>query len=285
MGGDAGVREFPVFVPFGTEHLAAVLAVPDGDPRGLVLLSTGVGAPRAHRFQVWARLAELLAARGIASIRYDYLGMHGSTGTVNAADLDDTPIEQIKTMEAFGREMLGLHQVIAVGNCFGGHGSLELAARESECIGAVCILPRTVRPGKLSILLQTVVHGRVGAFIRRRPWLRTVARPLRRVNLKQREHTRYALPKALRHAAVLFLVDADHRKRMSRFKKLNEILDTVPAADRARFELRVLPGVGLDRFGSVETQDAVLETIPAWVDRRLAEVARAAVGTEAVRAP
>jgi hypothetical protein len=29
----------------------------------------------------------------------------------------------------------------------------------------------------------------------------------------------------------------------------------------------------------------VLETIPAWVDRRLAEVARAAVGTEAVRAP
>src|SRR5262249_14317411 len=169
--------------------------------------------------------------------------MQDSTGHITAAELDDTPINQIRSVTRFARDALGVEQVVAVGNCYGGHGSLELAAEEDGCLAAVCILPRTVRPGRLSVLLHTLVQGKVGEFIRRRPWLRKAARPLRRVNLKQREHTRYALPKALRHARVIFLVDADHRRRMNRFKKLNDILDAVPTEDRARFELRVLPGV------------------------------------------
>jgi dienelactone hydrolase len=273
------VKEFPVFVPHGVERLAAVLALPEGEPRGLVVLSTGVGASRAHRFQVWAQLAERLAARDIASIRYEYLGMHDSTGLISAAELDDTPINQIRAVASFAKEVVGVERVIAAGNCYGGHGSLELAAEEQECIAAVCILPRTVRPGKLSILLHTMAGGRVGDVIRSRPRLRRIARPFRRVNLKQREHTRYALPKALGHARVIFLIDADHQRRMNRFKKLNEILDSLSPEQKGRFELKVLPGVGLDRFGSVESQAAVLETLPSWIADRFDETAGVEAGS------
>jgi dienelactone hydrolase len=273
------VKEFPVFVPQGVERLAAVLALPEGEPRGLVVLSTGVGASRAHRFQVWAQLAERLAERQIASIRYEYLGMHDSTGLISAAELDDTPINQIRAVTRFAKEVVGVERVVAAGNCYGGHGSLQLAAEEQDCIGAVCILPRTVRPGKLSMLLHTMAGGRVGDFIRSKPALRKVARPLRRVNLKQREHTRYALPKALRHARVIFLIDAEHRRRMNRLTQLNAILATLTPEDRGRFELRVLPGVGLDRFGSLETQAAVLETLPGWIADRFDETAGVEAGS------
>ena len=40
--------------------VARVVAVPDGAPRGLVLLSTGLGGSRSHRYQLWAIAARRL---------------------------------------------------------------------------------------------------------------------------------------------------------------------------------------------------------------------------------
>src|SRR2546426_8495657 len=40
-----GVKEYPVFVPYGAEHLGAVVTLPEAEPAGLVLLVTGTGAP------------------------------------------------------------------------------------------------------------------------------------------------------------------------------------------------------------------------------------------------
>src|SRR5206468_3179120 len=75
------VREFPVFVPSRGERIGAVIAVPDADPRGLVLLMPGGGgAPRAHRYAMYTKVARGLAERGIASVRMDWRGVGDSTG-------------------------------------------------------------------------------------------------------------------------------------------------------------------------------------------------------------
>ena len=78
------MTEYPVFVPWRGGHLAAVVALPERPVRGLVVLSTGTGAPRSHRHQVWAVAAERLAAGGFASVRWEYPGLHDSTGSVTA---------------------------------------------------------------------------------------------------------------------------------------------------------------------------------------------------------
>src|SRR5439155_9845754 len=56
-GGGRAVREYPVFIPWEGEHLAAVLSVPEGRARALALLPNVPGAPRSHRYQVVALAA------------------------------------------------------------------------------------------------------------------------------------------------------------------------------------------------------------------------------------
>ena len=75
------MREFPVFVPSRGERIGAVIAVPEEDPRGLVLLMPGGGgAPRSHRYAMYTKVARALAGRGIASVRMDWRGVGDSTG-------------------------------------------------------------------------------------------------------------------------------------------------------------------------------------------------------------
>src|SRR5207249_4135911 len=70
--GEVEVKEYPVFLPFGDEHLALVLTVPEGAPAGVVLLLTGGSAARSHRFQLWTRVARSLAKEhALASARLD----------------------------------------------------------------------------------------------------------------------------------------------------------------------------------------------------------------------
>jgi hypothetical protein len=47
------------------------------------------------------------------------------------------------------------------------------------------------------------------------------------------------------------------------------MVDRLPDRLRERFELRVLPSYGLDRFGTVQSQEFTLEAILEWVDRCL----------------
>ena len=43
------MKEYQVFIPYGEERIAAAVTVPDEAVRGLVVLSTGLGATRSHR--------------------------------------------------------------------------------------------------------------------------------------------------------------------------------------------------------------------------------------------
>src|SRR5439155_20894003 len=141
------VRDFPVFVPWRGEHLAAVVAVPEGRPRGLAVFSSVPGSPRTHRHQVWARAAERLGDRGIASVRFEFVGLDDSTGTSVEVSMAVSPLDQILAVTRFAQRAVGVDPLVAAGNCLGAQAALALAAELPECTGAVCMLPPAVRSG------------------------------------------------------------------------------------------------------------------------------------------
>jgi len=261
------VREFPVFVPYGREHVAAVVTVPDGEPRGLVVLATGLGAPRSHRHQVWAVAAERLARSSIASVRFDYLALHDSTGLLE--ELRTPPTGEAMAVAEFARRATGAREVIGVGNCWGAHVALTVAARLEGCVGAVCILPETVEPGRAGGALHRGPGRKVAALLRSNRKIRRILKALKRTDLQPSQVVRDLLPRALERGKVLFVYDEEHLDSGRReVGKVRALLDRLPEDARSRFELRLIPGRGLARLRSVEVQESLLTTILEWVQER-----------------
>jgi len=268
------VNEYPVFVPFEADHLATVIAVPDGEPRGLALLSTGVAAPRSHRFQMWSRTAERLADVGVASARWEYRGTHDSTGTAHHIMEADIPVDQLRAVARFAQRAVGVEQVVTVGNCLGAQAGLSLAAELPECVGAVCLLPQVVEPVALR---KKVSKGRAKGLVSSVRSIRAVRRrlvnPLRRLTMTTRSSLSDPLPAALDHGKIVFLFDQENMKNQGVSFRLRQIVNQLDPRHRERLDVRVLPVESLDRFGNLETQAIALETIVEWIDRRFAELA------------
>lgn len=265
------MNEYPVFVPWGEDHLAAVITVPEGEPRGLVVLSGVPGAPRSHRYQVWARAAERLCDAGAASVRWEYMGLDDSTGSVTEVSMAVTPIDQTLAVTRFAQQAVGVDKVVGVGNCMGAQSALSLAADLAECVGAVCILPQVTKQLATRRAFRRAARGRLG-FLRSKLLRRLVIGPFSRLGPGMRPTVRDPLPKALEHGRVLFAYDREHLESRSRaFPRIRAVVKRLPAAHRRRFELRVLPSWGLDRFGSLESQESALDAIVDWVDRCLAQ--------------
>lgn len=263
------MREFPVFVPCAGDHLATVVAVPDGHPRGVVVLSSVPGSPRSHRYQIWATAAERLAERGIASTRFEYRGLDDSTGSAPEVSMQVTPLEQILAVTRFAQRAVGVDGVVAAGNCLGAQSALALAAELPECSGAVCMLPRVVKSGAVRGVVDRASGGRARVALRSRRWLRRLSSlGLARFDLKVRGPIVDPLPRALGHARVLFLYDqVDLASRSRAFPKVRSLVNRLPASARARFELRVLNERGLERFASIGVQEAALDALVDWADR------------------
>jgi pimeloyl-ACP methyl ester carboxylesterase len=263
------MREFGVFVPFAGERVAAVLTVPDDGPRGLMVFSPGPFAPRSHRFQVWALAAQRLAEHGIASIRWDYPGLHDSTGSITEIG-EDAPVAEAMAVARFAMAATGVDRMVAAGNCYGAHASLALTADLPECVGAFCILPECAQAGPLKSLLRRAGGRKVGAFIRSRPMLARMARPIRRFDVGTRRPVATSLEASLTRASVIFVYDEAHlRTGPTDFTKIEQRLPELPESSQARFELRVLAPMGLDKFRSVDVQRDVLTTLVAWARDRL----------------
>jgi pimeloyl-ACP methyl ester carboxylesterase len=261
------VREVPAFVPWGGEHLAAILAVPEGEARGLVVLSSGPFAPRAHRFQLWAMAAERLAEAGVASIRWDYLGLHDSSGTTTEIG-QEIPVEQAVAVAAFARTATGLDRLVAAGNCYGAHVSFALAATDPACAGAAAILPEPAQPGEVGRALRRLGGRRIAAVLRSHPALARLARPARRLDVRGRTSVLGSLTGALARGPVLLLYDEAHlRTGPTDYGKIEARLASLPSEVRARCELRVLAPAGLDKFRSVEVQQVVLDALVGWAVR------------------
>jgi pimeloyl-ACP methyl ester carboxylesterase len=266
------VTDHPIFVPFRDDRLAAVLTLPDGRPRTLVLLLQGLGPPRSHRFRLWTRVARELAKRGIASVRMDYLQMGDSTGVMSAT-LNDPPVEESIAVARVAMRAAGVDTCAAVGNCMGGRTALRVAMQLDAC--------RAV---------GFIVTGEPIKYLAAKPWsqgrgiLRKAVRGFRRVVLRGRKPPLRWLPDVQRVASrstlwFLYVGPEEVGARLAR------ALSTLKAA-REGTSVSSVVGEMSNRFElSIPVQEEVLAEIVGWLDRTLPGSAPAEIATEAVTDP
>ena len=279
------MREFPVFVPFREEHMAAVFTVPDGDSRGLVLLVTGTGAVRSHRFQMWTRTARALAAHGLASVRLDYVGMGDSTGDVLDWNWSIVPdlLEQAIAVTRTGMEALGVERLAVAGNCLGSLLSLYFAAEVPECVASVAILPPLYEVNALTGFRRRARHWKIASLIKSSPLgRRFLVRPVRQLEGRVNRGVADRFGRALAGGPMLFMYgdrDDSWGKRVR--ARLNEMLARVPAEHRDRFELEVLPDVLLSGFESLDLQRHTIDAVVRFIVRAFDEAAPGVRSAEA----
>jgi dienelactone hydrolase len=278
------MKEYPVFVPFGDEHLAAVVAVPDEPVDGLVLLTTGTGAPRSHRFQVWARTARRMAERRIASVRMEYLGIGDSTGRMLQPSLGDQRRDQAVAVARFALEAVGTDRLAVAGNCSGSIVALDVAAEMQECRGAVLILPRLIRPTGLGRAVIGSRGGRLSAAVRSNRAVYGALRKAISPYLRGESGRNVPMPtiaqaieRAVGHARLLFVYaerDSDVYLQRS-VAVLPSLVEDLPSGRRDQVEVRLVPFGPLSGFESIEAQDGTIELVADWVEACFRE----AVGT------
>ncbi|MDP9342159.1 MAG: hypothetical protein M3Q23_08680 [Actinomycetota bacterium] len=261
------MRETPFFVPYGEDHLAAVLCVPEEAPRALVLLLQGGSSTRGHNNQKWTRLARELAGLGIASVRMDYVGMGDSTGSYQF-EVAAPPVEQAEAVLFGAQEALGMTEYAVVGNCIGLRTAFTLAGRVRGCLGVAAIFSRSMGP---ILAPREKDSTRPAPPPRARPRSRfhprrLLAGALRRLRRKRRALVLPVMPefaRVLTSTEVLMLHAAtDQWER--------RLEATAQAIERSR---RGQPGphIKLIRVPSreLEKQAAVVSTVSRWMDRIL----------------
>jgi hypothetical protein len=265
------VTEYPVFIPCGEEHLAAVISVPDGPPRGVVVITGVPGGPRSHRHQVWSQAAERLVAIGVASVRWDLHGLYDSTGSAPEVDMRTSLVEEALCVARFAQRATGVDTLATAGNCLAAQTGLALTAVLPESVAAVCVLPPVLGEGAVRRGVGHAVRPKSWmGWVRTRPIVRRLTRTAGGIGHHVRAPLMQPLAPALGHAAVLFLYDEKHLASRSRaFPKVRRLVGRASADQQARFDLRVLPVQGLDRFGTVASQEATVDALVEWVDQWL----------------
>jgi hypothetical protein len=261
------MRETPFFVPYGRDHLAAVMCVPEETPRSLVLLLQGGSATRGHNNQKWTRLARELAGLGIASVRMDYVGMGDSTGSYEF-EVSQPPVEQAEAVLSAAQAAVGFGDYAVVGNCIGLRTAFTLAGRVPGCLGVAAIFSRSIGP----ILAPREKHGGGPAArppARRRSRAnprRLAAGVLRRLGRKKRAAVLPVMPEfaqVLTSTNVLMLHAATEQWE-------RRLQATARAIERSR---RGQPGHSMKvvRVPSreLEKQAAVVSRVSLWMDRIL----------------
>jgi len=261
------VREFPIFVPFRGGHLAAVVTVPDGEPRGLVALLTGVGAGRAHRFQVWAIAARELASRDIASVRLDWEGIGDSTGDVDewGWGVERALYEQASEVIGVAVDATGVTRTAAVGNCSGARIAMLLAAESPGCVGAACLLLPMVPSQRQQALRRGARRGPLAAIRTNRVVRKVLIRRLK--SLTGMDQTaRTAIASVLGRGRLLLLYGEDDTALSSRTaEQLDRLAGSMPEG-ASRYELRVLPVSRMAGFESLECQRRTIDAVVEWLD-------------------
>jgi pimeloyl-ACP methyl ester carboxylesterase len=249
------IREHALFIPHASAHLAAVLTLPHRDPRGLVLLLTGLAATRSHRFGMWTRTARRLAAeRGLASLRLDYAGTGDSTRY--AARWAEDSREQVSAAVDLALRACGVGTFAAAGNCLGGRHALELAAGRRDCVGAVCIRP------ELAPVQELIAQAR-----------RTGTRRLLgrgRGGTGSRESVDPGMAQLLSAVAgkrVLFLYGESGGRAIDAARPLLEdLVRSVPTRARGHLEVRVVPEISLVGFRSLDAQRVTVDAVIGWME-------------------
>jgi pimeloyl-ACP methyl ester carboxylesterase len=261
------VKEYPFFVSYDHEYLAATLTVPDEDPHAVVLLLAGTGAPRSHRFQLWTRTARALADRGLASVRVDYRGIGDSGGRVIQPVLGDQRTEQAMTAARFGMRACGVDRLAVIGNCSGGVVGMGVTAQMPEVESAIFILPRLVQMSTVGRAALDARKSRWGAIVRRNRVLRKVAHTTMKTgrDVPSPPVSASFLP-ALEHARLLFMYsehDRDPYVGKSR-RLLQQMIAKLSPERRSRVESILIDEGPLSGFESRVVQERVISEVVRW---------------------
>jgi dienelactone hydrolase len=261
------MREFPVFVPVGPERVAAVVTVPGGDPRGLVVLLTGVGAGRSHRFGLWTRTARRLASRGLAAVRMEYLGVGDSTGEVPRWRRSDqgAQLAQARAVSRVALRGVGLDRFAVAGNCFGALVSLDLMAVEPACAAAACLMP-LIPEGGVGGTDPPAWRGRLHRALRTSALARRMILPRAR-SLAGRldRHLGSSVATALERGPVLVAYGEEDAGFARGVRASLDRALSATAVDRRRdLEFVVLPEA-MHQFRSRQAQEAAIRAIERFM--------------------
>jgi len=272
-----GVREFPVFVPAEGEHLAAVVTTPE-QPIGVVLLLTGLGAPRSHRFQTWTRLARKLSETGLASVRVDHQGGSGdSTGDVTDWSYETGMHIKRQYLEVvrLSTRLLGVDRVAFLGNCMGAEVSLYLSSHVPSAVGAFAIHLQT--RDEWVGAARKIRHSKVAGFVRSDPLLRRWFLPkLRGFQGRAKPYLRSYLSESLARGRVVLLFDDQDRSYNGQIgRRFQRMVSRLPAPARSRFRLEVVHDAKIPGFETLDSQDLVIEMALEWAGACFGAPARA----------
>ena len=160
------MHELDVHVPAGRHHLAATLALPDGEgpfPAALVLSGSGPidrnsNHPRM-RLGVAEQVAHALTAAGVATLRFDKRGVGGSDAGLGRNGWRRVGFhDNVDDAEAALRWLAGRPEVdgrvVVVGHSEGAVQATAVSARDVPLAGLV-LLSGSARPGEEVLLWQT----------------------------------------------------------------------------------------------------------------------------------
>jgi alpha-beta hydrolase superfamily lysophospholipase len=138
-GKEAGLgveKRYHIPVAHGPGRLAAILHLPDGDPRGGVVCCHGMLSSKES--SKLAAVADALSCAGFGAVRFDFSGC-GESGSPEGGGLIASRLQDLTTVidhvlaEPWLKGGLGL-----MGSSLGGYLSILAAARRPEVRAAVC---------------------------------------------------------------------------------------------------------------------------------------------------
>ena len=260
------MNEYPIFVPFEREHVAAVITTPDDEPRGLVqLLQGGGGQSRSHRNRGWIRAARGLAENGIASVRMDYPGLGDSTGD-RAFEVGSPPTEAALAVAKVTLDIVGVAPFAAVANCIGIPTALGVGTQIPSCMGVVCIVPSALRP-----LMEVSRADRRStarrAIGQRMPTVRQIVREVRRGASRRSapSRLRQELATLLRSARILILHGGTDDSWQQLRTQISRLQAQVGEEAGKRIETGALPTEG-SGFRGLHKQQAMVDSSIEWLD-------------------
>ena len=208
------MKQFPLFVEAGDDHVASVLTVPEGNPRGVVISLPGTGRHNLIGSTMCTHLSQRLVERGLAHVRLDYAGVGDSPGLVPTWALSDVGAASQQARAVLGAvtEALGVRRFVVVGTCYGSRVALSLVS-DPDCCGAVCLArpfsTTAASPGSAG----ASASARCSPYVRSHAALRRLADPLRRT-LRARKPAAGVVGAFdhLDRAAITFLYGRSRRK-------------------------------------------------------------------------
>jgi predicted alpha/beta-hydrolase family hydrolase len=257
-------REYPVWIPVNDHHIAAVVALPEGDPRAVVLFTTGGGgAPRSQRFRLWTRAARELADRGIASVRMEYEGVGDSTGAGRIGlKWSQLPTDDVIEVAKFAMSVTGTTQLGMSGNCAGARACIKAVDALPECkslvlfwLKPIAAPDRGTRRFQSGVRLFRLLPDGVKRKVAKAYWYR-----------EGRASKKVGVENTLREAAAGRDVLLIETSSALAGEIPAVIQDLQRASNGHRVELRQVESTSMQAFQSPAEQEMTVTTVLEWFD-------------------